>query len=145
VKVHWTEVAIAAAFAAAACTAIYTGLLRVLRRAAAEREQATDQQLSALETAVKALQLRIAELDSLKTTREQQSEIGEPTGSSENMAGEENRQMKPETLAAITAAATTFLGKKLRVRSAQAMPAQDAAGAWAQQGRVFVQTSHNLR
>jgi hypothetical protein len=55
-------------------------------------------------------------------------------------------QTKPEIVAALTAAATAFLGKKARVRSAQLLPGeQENAGAWAQQGRVIVQTSHNMR
>ena len=55
-------------------------------------------------------------------------------------------QTKPEIVAALTAAATAFLGKKARVRSAQSLAdPQDSAGAWAQQGRVIVQTSHNPR
>jgi FtsZ-binding cell division protein ZapB len=143
VKVHWTEIAIATACAVAACAAAYAALVHVLRRVVAERQRATDRQLNTLETVIKTLQLRIAELDSVQATR--QNETDAAAASSENMAGEENNQMKPETLAVISAAAATFLGRKARVRSAHTLPAPDAAGAWAQQGRIIVQTSHNLR
>ena len=141
-KMHWTEIAIATACAVAACAGAYAALVHVLRLMVAERQRATDRQLHAIEIAVKTLQLRIAELDSAQAVRAQQSEPG-AAGASENMASEENKQMKPETLAVISAAAATFLGRKARVRPAQQMP--DNAGAWAQQGRVIVQTSHNLR
>jgi hypothetical protein len=64
----------------------------------------------------------------------------------EEPAGDPKKPIKPEIMAAITAAATAFLGKNARIRSARTVPAeQDGAGAWAQQGRVVVQTSHNLR
>jgi len=53
-------------------------------------------------------------------------------------------ELKPETLAAITAAATAFLGKSARVRSARELSA-NAVGAWARQGRAFVHSSHNPR
>ena len=146
-KVHWADAAIAAALTAAACTAIYAGLVRALRRAVAERQQATERKLSALETTVKALQLRVVELKSFEAARAQQGAVdamADATESLDKTAGEENRQIKHETLAAITAAAATFLGRKVHVRSAQPRPASEA-GAWAQQGRVIVQTSHNLR
>ncbi len=55
-------------------------------------------------------------------------------------------KVKPETVAALTAAAAAFLNKKARIRSANLAPAaQDSAGAWAQQGRVIVLGSHNFR
>jgi hypothetical protein len=37
-----------------------------------------------------------------------------------------------------------FLGKKARVRSARLIRPVVSTSAWAQQGRVFVQASHNL-
>jgi len=86
---------------------------------------------------INALQTRVAELTASQAEPVQAAEVA----AGENMAG----QAQPETLAVIAAAATTFLGKKARIRSAKALsPAQDGAGAWAQQGRVIVQTSHNL-
>ena len=137
-KMHWTDAAIATALIAASCAAIYGALSRALRRAVDERQQSTDREVKALTMTVKALQRRVAELSASQAEPTQPAD----TIAGENMAG----HMQPETLAVITAAATTFLGKKARVRSLQAAPAaQDSAGAWAQQGRVIVQTSHNLR
>jgi hypothetical protein len=135
---YWTGVAIATALVAASCAAIYAGLSRAIRRAVAERQQDTDRQLSALTTKINALQTRVIEL----TASQAESTQAADSVTGENMAG----QPQPETLAIIAAAATTFLGKTARIRSANALsPAQEGAGTWAQQGRVIVQTSHNLR
>jgi hypothetical protein len=51
----------------------------------------------------------------------------------------------PKTLAMIAAAVTEFLGKKVRIRSARMLPAPNAVARWAQQGRVTVQASHNIK
>ncbi len=49
--------------------------------------------------------------------------------------------ISPEILMVLTAAVAAFLGKKARIRRASPMPSMNS---WAQQGRVFVQASHNL-
>lgn len=51
-----------------------------------------------------------------------------------------------EILAVIVAAATAFLGKKLLVRgiTLERSPARTVS-RWTQQGRAYVQSSHNLR
>jgi hypothetical protein len=53
-------------------------------------------------------------------------------------------EVTPETLSVIAAAVTEFLGKKVRIRSARMLNTTDAGNRWARQGRVMVQTSHNL-
>ena len=55
-----------------------------------------------------------------------------------------SREITPKTLSVIAAAITAFLGKKVRIRSARMLPNPDAVDNWARQGRVTVQTSHNL-
>jgi hypothetical protein len=52
-------------------------------------------------------------------------------------------EVTPEVLSVIAATVTTFLGKKVRIRSAKMLPPY-AVDRWARQGRVMVQTSHNL-
>ena len=50
-----------------------------------------------------------------------------------------------ETLAAIAAAAAVFMGKRLRIRSIEQMDSMSSAvSRWSRQGRVLVQSSHNL-
>jgi hypothetical protein len=51
-----------------------------------------------------------------------------------------------DVLVLIAAAVTAFLGKKVRVRSARMLQTPyEIVNPWAQQGRVFVQASHNIR
>lgn len=52
-------------------------------------------------------------------------------------------EVTPEIIMVLTAAAAAFLGKRARIRGARLVRAAPSS-AWAQQGRVFVQASHNL-
>ena len=143
-KLHGTDWAAMTVIAGAGCVAIYAGLERAMRRAVRERQRDTERQLNAMATTVKALQSRVAELGRLQAARGDVVVMATPA---ESGARAKQAQTKPEIVAALTAAATAFLGKKARVRSAQLLPSaqQDGAGAWAQQGRMIVQTSHNMR
>ena len=54
-----------------------------------------------------------------------------------------SEEVSPEMIMVLTAAVAAFLGKRARIRGARLVrPAPSSA--WAQQGRVFVQASHNL-
>ncbi len=53
-------------------------------------------------------------------------------------------EMTPELLMVLTAAVAAFLGKRARIKSARLKSGPEQSSAWAQQGRVFVQASHNL-
>ena len=133
------------ALAGAACVAVYAAMARAMRRAVAEKQRETERQLSAMAATVKALQARVAELAGLQARAMQRARRLSRAAKFEPGADEQSAP-EPETVAVLTAAATTFLGKKARIRSAQLLPAeQSSAGTWAQQGRVFVQTSHNPR
>jgi hypothetical protein len=55
-----------------------------------------------------------------------------------------SQRVSPKTLSVIAAAVTEFLGKKVRVRSARMLEPPYAVSRWARQGRVTVQTSHNI-
>ena len=56
---------------------------------------------------------------------------------------EQLEEVAPETIMILTAAVAAFLGKRARIRGAR-MVRTAPSNAWAQQGRVFVQASHNL-
>ena len=146
-KLHGTDWAVMTVIAGVGCVAIYAGLERVLRRAVRERQSDMERQLNAMATTVKALQARVVELSRLQAARPEASEVAVIAAPAETASQPKQAQTKPEIVAALTAAATAFLGRKARVRSAESLPGpqQDSAGAWAQQGRVIVQTSHNLR
>jgi hypothetical protein len=145
-KLNWEDWPLITLIAAAGCVAIYANLERVLRRAARERQHDMEQQLNTMATTIKVLQARVVELSNLQAERTQEAEAVSISAVAEG-AGEQNTDpVKPEVVATLTAAATAFLGKQARVRSAQSLPsAQESAGAWARQGRVIVQTSHNVR
>lgn len=53
-------------------------------------------------------------------------------------------EVTPEVLAIIAAAVAQFVGAGARIRSARPMQFVPESNAWAQQGRVIVQASHNL-
>jgi uncharacterized membrane protein len=149
-KLHWTDWAVMTVIAGAGCVAVYAGLraglTRAMRRAVEERQRDMERQLNAMATTVKALQARVAELNRLQAARPVVGEVAVIAAPAETAGQPKQAQTKPEIVAALTAAATAFLGKKARVRSAQLLPsAQENADAWAQQGRVIVQTSHNMR
>ena len=56
-----------------------------------------------------------------------------------------SEEITPEILMVLSAAVAAFLGNKAKIRRARlAGPASPLSSAWAQQGRVFVQASHNL-
>lgn len=56
----------------------------------------------------------------------------------------QEESVSPEVMAVIAAAVTHFLGLRARIRSARMIQQPTGVNPWAQQGRVFVQASHNL-
>jgi len=57
----------------------------------------------------------------------------------------QDEKIPVEIVAVIAAAATAFLGKRLRIRGvAEVRTAGESMNRWTRQGRVLVQTSHNL-
>lgn len=64
----------------------------------------------------------------------------------EQLEPAEESQVSPEMMAILAVAVTAFLGKKARILSARLLESpHELVNAWSQQGRVFVQASHNLR
>jgi Skp family chaperone for outer membrane proteins len=59
-------------------------------------------------------------------------------------AREREAEVGSETLIMLAAAVTSYLGKRVRVRSARRVEPGDDASAWARQGRAAIQTSHRL-
>jgi hypothetical protein len=87
---------------------------------------------------VKRLQ---SELDALKKEFEARiSALEAQLPKAGSAAAEET--VSAETLAIIAVAVTTFLGKKVKIHSAQLMP---TANQWTQAGRAVIQASHKLR
>jgi methylmalonyl-CoA carboxyltransferase large subunit len=104
-----------------------------LVQALSERQQATEGQLKALADTLKALEAQVAGFSPAAARPEQ-------------AASPEKGKVTPEVLVMIAAAVTAFLGKKVRIRSAKMLQSPyEVVNPWSQQGRVFVQASHNLR
>jgi hypothetical protein len=73
-------------------------------------------------------------------------EAGSATAAPDEVIRLDDDEVSAEIMAVISAAATEFLGRKIRILSAKLMQApHETMSAWSQQGRVFVQTSHNPR
>ena len=66
-----------------------------------------------------------------------------PPAAPKPVAHEPAEEIAPETILILSGAVAAFLGKRARIRSARQVHAP-ASNVWAQQGRVFVQASHNL-
>lgn len=150
---HLKELAVAAGLAGVGLGVVYLALRRSLRRAIDERQQATGRQLAEMADTIKSLEARLAELSPTSAKRLSDA-LGAAPGVNINASAytaeqaplQESHGIAPETLAVITAAVTAFLGANVRVRSASLMPPSlSGASAWSQQGRVFVQASHNIR
>jgi methylmalonyl-CoA carboxyltransferase large subunit len=93
--------------------------------------------LGALREEVARLSQRVAVLES----RLQPAEAGTPTSPGAVLRpAPEAENLSEELIVVISAAIAAFLGKKPHIRQIRLL----GAAAWAQQGRVTIQASHNL-
>lgn len=148
--VHWTDVVVMLAIVAAGCAASYLLVLRAVRRTVIEHQREIDRRLNSLTEVIALLETRLAEpevsSDSLSAEEiEAQSGGGAapPALLSETKPKPDPEEIPPEIQVAIAAAAIAVLGPDAHVRSATV--ARNAVSPWSQQGRVSVQSSHNLR
>lgn len=80
-----------------------------------------------------------AELDALK------ADLATLEGRQAADAREREAEVGSETLIMLAAAVTSYLGKRVRIRSARRVePGREGGSAWARQGRAAIQTSHRL-
>lgn len=118
-------------------------------QAVSERQQAMEGQLSALAATLKALEARMAEIGRAAGLRPEAVAVvekGAAASAAKPAVARKNEEVTPEILVMIAAAVTVFLGKKVRIRSAKMLQSPyEVVNPWSQQGRVFVQASHNLR
>jgi hypothetical protein len=151
------DLLIVAVFVGAGCALTYVSLRRSFRRAVSELQLGTERQMHALTNTLKAVEARVAEL---RTGPSQAGAIQSaavlasapvaamaavtPTAKAGTAPPAE--EIEPEMLVVMAAAVTAFLGKKVRIRSAKMLQSPyEIVNPWSQQGRVFVQASHNLR
>lgn len=84
-----------------------------------------------------------AQLDQLKATV---AALEAKQAETQSSAIPADQEVSPEVLVMLAAVATTYLGKKVRVRSAKMLQTPyEIVNPWAQHGRVFVQASHYLQ
>jgi methylmalonyl-CoA carboxyltransferase large subunit len=78
-----------------------------------------------------------------RTAKPAHAPVPPPPSAPKPSEPEKIEEVTPETILILSAAVAAFLGKRARIRSARLVRAAPSS-AWAQQGRVFVQASHNL-
>ncbi len=147
------DVVSAVVVVAVGCGLTYVSLQSAFRRAVTELRQETERQLNALTSTLKALETRVAELSPAATIRPAAVPASAPVAKAEATAPaakaavqQKAEEVTPEMLVVIAAAVTAFMGKKVRIRSAKMLQSPyEIVNPWSQQGRVFVQASHNLR
>lgn len=152
----WAGFAGMAAIVIAACAGSYLVVMHRVRQAMAESHR---EMVRRFEVLAEALAMRgngeAGEVDS--TGALDAKEIGETPRPAvqgrplprleigNRPARRDDDEIAPEIQAAIAATAIALLGNHARVRAARRVPSQDVVSPWTQQGRVIVQSSHNLQ
>ena len=153
--IHWADFVLMVVIVAAGCGASYIVLLRKMRRAIEESHRELARRLTALTEAIPARQAgeAVSSTDAL-TAQEIEGEappveMGQAPAArveiEKTTIEEEMEELSPEIQVAIAAAAIAMLGNNARVRAARRIPSRHVVSPWTQQGRVIVQSSHNLR
>ena len=146
------DVAIVVVLVAVGWVLTYVSSQRAFRRIAAELRLETERQRNALTSTLKVLQTQVAELSQPAAIKPSATPVSAPiakveaTAPAAKAAVHPEEEVTPEMLVVMAAAVTAFLGKKVRIRSAKRLQSPyEIVNPWSQQGRVFVQASHNLR
>ena len=124
--------------------------MATIKKKAAEESAALEPSaLEGIQRAVEALTAQLAQLNTHLAgiqfpaiAAAPAAAVAKPVAAAapESVAGTPSEEIAEETLLAITAAIAAYLGKRPRIRAIRLVQGR----AWAQQGRVFVQASHQL-
>jgi outer membrane murein-binding lipoprotein Lpp len=135
------------ALVVAGCLVALRRLQIKMEQRAAELQQRMAQKLQEVASTVRSLEMRIAELSKAPSAVVQPSPVAAPAPVPPVVpAAKKEEPIAPELLVVMAAAITVFLGKTVRIRSAKMLQSPyEIVNPWSQQGRVFVQASHNLR
>ena len=146
------DLAIVIVVVAAGCVLTYVSLQRAFRRTVFELRVESDRKLDVLTSALNALQTQVAKLSQPAAIKPAAAPVSAPVAKADAVAPiakaatPQAEEVTPELLVVMAAAVTAFLGKKVRIRSAKMLQSPyEIVNPWSQQGRVFVQASHNLR
>lgn len=141
---HGADLMVLMATAAAGCAIGYALSLRSGRRVLVDRQREMERRVRTLAEVVESLESRVSVDPAAQSSAAGAEEIRAEDAAT-SLQNAEPEPIAPELQAVITAAAVTALGPGARVRSAQAVSPQEHVSPWSQQGRVTVQSSHNLR
>ena len=154
---NWADFALVMVIVVAGCGAGYFLLFGRLRRMLKENQREVEHHLAALTEAIRAHAPVSPEsaTDAL-TAAEMESEAavvrafaapksGDSRAAERTQTLQQQEEIAPEIRAAIAATAIAALGNHASVRSARSVPSSDVVSPWTQQGRMIVQSSHNLR
>ncbi len=140
---------------ALACGITFAISRRAFRRGAEKLRRDSERQIGSLREAVQSLEMKIAELSKAASIQTPVSmpvpaAMTQPAPAAASKAAVSatppQEEITPDLLVVMAAAVTAFLGKKVRIRSARMLQSPyEIVNPWAQQGRIFVQASHNLR
>ncbi|UWZ85805.1 hypothetical protein [Occallatibacter riparius] len=144
---EWAVAAIIVSAAALIAGALCIAMMRRLERRADERQRVLEEQVAAMDDALELVEARLTEIHSAWAAASQPIQTeSEAAAAGDVVIGQgEEPAIEPEIQAAIVAAAIAAAGPNARVRSATLVKGRDKASPWSQQGRVLVQSSHNLR
>ena len=136
----WAAIAVIAAVAALVSAGVSFELLRRVRRMA-DRERVLEGQLSLVDEAVCAIEARLGG----EAVADERAGEGRSSAAAEAERDGMRGEIAPEIPAAIAAAAVVAAGERVRVHAMRLVKSEAERNAWSQQGRVLVQTSHNVR
>jgi hypothetical protein len=139
---QWADLAAVLAMVVAACAASSWMVMRKLGRAERERQREFERQLSQLDEAVRVLETRLSELHSAPPPLAADEAAAMEDATGETQSGE---AVAAEIQAVVAAAAVAVAGPGARVRSLRPLEPNAGVSAWTQQGRMIVQSSHNIR
>jgi hypothetical protein len=149
VSTEWTAVALITGLVALAALALCFIALRRFQQMLRQQRLELQEQVEMLDDTVRMLAARLSEtpvsLVGQAVASEDEASIAADGESDESIQGESiDAAIAPEIQAAIAAAAVAAAGPGAQVRSARLVKAREDASAWSQQGRVLVQSSHNV-
>jgi hypothetical protein len=143
---NWAVAAIIVSALTLIAAALCIVMMRLSERRAIERQRVLEEQVGGVDEALQMIEARLTELHSAWAEPQQSQEVPAAATSDDAVPGQgEDPAIELEIQAAIAAAAIAAAGPNARVRSATLAKSRDKASPWSQQGRVLVQSSHNLR
>jgi len=154
VTLGWADLGLVVAIVVAGCGVSYFLMLGRLRQTLRDNQREVEHRLRALTEALRARAGGSAELgtDALSPAEIEPETVvvrgatyPKSVGVREAGKAGQEEEIPAEIQVAIAAAAIAALGNHARVRSARRVPSSDVVSPWTQQGRLIVQSPHNLR